>query len=87
MFKDRFEPQNIHGFKIEHIKPSCVACRHELRLTPGTPGPNDEIFMVGGNVFYIDKALLGLAKSVTIDAAGDIPVLFASGSLDPRENN
>ncbi len=86
MLQKRYDPQNIKGFTIEDIKPPCVACRHELRLSPGKPGPDDEIIFEGGYAFFVNKEIMNLAKCITIDAAGDIPVLFAKESLDPREN-
>ncbi len=85
MLDSTFGDNNIRGFQIEHIKPTCNACRHELRLVPGTPKPEDEILYASDYMFYVDKELLKRAKIITIDAAGDIPVLFTRASIDPRE--
>lgn len=85
MLDNTFGANDIRGFQIEHIKPACVACRHELRLVPGTPKPTDEILYDSDYMFYVDKELLKRAKSITIDAAGNVPVLFTRASIDPRE--
>lgn len=85
MLDNTFGANDIRGFQIEHIKPACIACRHELRLVPGTPKPTDEILFDSDYMFYVDKELLKRAKSITIDAAGNVPVLFTRASIDPRE--
>lgn len=43
------------------------------------------ISMESGYVFFVDKDLMQLAEIITIDAAGDIPVLTTRKSIDVRE--
>ncbi len=85
MLETFFAPKGQINFKIVHLKPTCNACRDELRLVPGEPEPNDEIFLEYGYMFFVDKKLMELAECITIDAARDIPILTTKRSIDLRE--
>ena len=87
MLETTFGSKGQTKFKIQHIKPTCNACRDELRLVPGSSEPNDVISMESGYVFFVDKDLMQLAEIITIDAAGDIPVLTTRKSIDVRERS
>ena len=87
MLETTFASKGEKKFKIQHIKPTCNACRDELRLVPGSSVPDDIIAMESGYVFFVDKDLIQLAETITIDAAGDIPILTTRKSIDPRERN
>ena len=80
-----FASKGETNFKIQHIKPTCNACRDELRIVPNMQNQDDEIFMEEGYVFFVDKELIKLAESITIDAAGNIPILTTRRSIDLRE--
>ena len=52
MLETTFGSKGQTKFKIQHIKPTCNACRDELRLVPGSSEPNDVISMESGYVFF-----------------------------------
>lgn len=62
MLETTFGSKGQTKFKIQHIKPTCNACRDELRLVPGSSEPNDVISMESGYVFLLTKILCSLRR-------------------------
>ncbi len=86
MLDETYASKGITKFQIERVKPGCAACREQLLLFPGGAKPGYEAVSSGEYIFFIKKAVLQLAQSITIDTAGGIPVLFSRSSIDAREH-